>query len=350
MERLHNATDMPITSSDLGYSSQTTSDPHHIPENELEPITREFLRSVTKPVETDIEPKTNYEILGVNKSSTINEIRIAYHKLIKKYHPDKNVCLNPEIVNEINRAYGVLKDPLKRSAYDQTLNYRRTSEPDFVDMRRAAKEFLARTDIHTPSDGSVDEETIRIRKELAKKKFDEEIRLLNMKNKCTQEQLDAFTIQEMEHRIENLNLTRKQEDIETLPDKDPMADVFDQKRFNEEFEAKLLKKQEIIQYDEVSPFNNINVGLISEIGTIDTGMDGSCLDSQFDTLTDASGQQISNIISMQPSKPIDDTPLDFDAILKRRELETEQLRFVTIKSASRYIAANGANTNVSSML
>jgi hypothetical protein len=347
MEHLHNATDTPLTSRDdeLGC-------PNHAPENEIEPITREFLRSVTRPEGDNVEPKTNYEILGVNKSATINEIRIAYHKLIKKYHPDKNVCLNPDVVNEINRAYGVLKDPIKRSAYDQTLNYRRTSEPDFVDMRRAAKEFLARTDIHTPSDGLVDEETIKIRTELAKKKFDEEIKLLNMKNRYTTEQTKSLTQQDFDHRFENLNLAREQEDIETLPDKNPMAeaDVFDQKRFNEEFEAKLLKKQEIIQYDEVSPFNTINVSLISEIGTIDTGMDGSCLDSQFDTLTDASGQQISNIISMQPSKQFDDTPLDFEAILKQRELETEQLKYVTIKSASRYIAANGANTNVSSML
>ena len=66
--------------------------------------------------------KDYYEILGINKNSTDDEIKKAYKKLAKKWHPD----LNPdnkkqaeEKMKEINEAYDVLKDPKKRAQYDQ---------------------------------------------------------------------------------------------------------------------------------------------------------------------------------------------------------------------------------------
>lgn len=62
-----------------------------------------------------------YEVLGVNKNSTEDEIKKAYRKLAKKYHPD----LNPndksaeQNFKEVNEAYDVLSDKSKRSRYDQ---------------------------------------------------------------------------------------------------------------------------------------------------------------------------------------------------------------------------------------
>jgi DnaJ-class molecular chaperone len=64
--------------------------------------------------------KDYYEILGVNRNSTLQEIKEAYRKLAFQYHPDRNKE-NPSAVEkmkDINEAYAVLSDSRKRKDYD----------------------------------------------------------------------------------------------------------------------------------------------------------------------------------------------------------------------------------------
>lgn len=61
-----------------------------------------------------------YEVLGVSKTATDDEIKKAYRLLAKKYHPD--LCKEPdaeEKFKEVQEAYDVLSDSQKRSQYDQ---------------------------------------------------------------------------------------------------------------------------------------------------------------------------------------------------------------------------------------
>lgn len=62
-----------------------------------------------------------YEILGVSKSASADELKKAYRKLAMKYHPDRNQNdkTAEDKFKELNDAYDVLKDDQKRAAYDQ---------------------------------------------------------------------------------------------------------------------------------------------------------------------------------------------------------------------------------------
>lgn len=71
-----------------------------------------------------------YALLEVPPTATADEIRRAYRRLARKYHPDLNrqVADNDQRIKRLNEAYAILSDPIKRAAYD-SLREQRSQKP-----------------------------------------------------------------------------------------------------------------------------------------------------------------------------------------------------------------------------
>ncbi len=91
-------------------------------------------------------------MLGVSPSSSAEEIRTAFRRLARQHHPDtSDVADSDQAMAEINRAWSVLSDPVKRFDYDRSLrtektatqSARRTTE-ESVDVSRPMPVYPAR--------------------------------------------------------------------------------------------------------------------------------------------------------------------------------------------------------------
>jgi DnaJ-class molecular chaperone len=61
-----------------------------------------------------------YEILNVDRQANTKEIKLAYYRLAKLYHPDKSNS-DRDLFVKINEAYNILIDPIKRKDYDRSI-------------------------------------------------------------------------------------------------------------------------------------------------------------------------------------------------------------------------------------
>ena len=81
-----------------------------------------------------------YEILNIEKNSSIKKIKKSYNNLIKTLHPDKNKNSNEEMLILVNISYTILKDDKLRNLYDKKRNEYLNSL-DFFELKEKNKNF-----------------------------------------------------------------------------------------------------------------------------------------------------------------------------------------------------------------
>jgi molecular chaperone DnaJ len=83
--------------------------------------------------------KTHYQVLEIHQSATQAEIKKAYRRLAKKFHPDsRSEAASHEQISLINTAYEVIGDPSRRRVYDQQLQGV-TANPEASAQNRAQR-------------------------------------------------------------------------------------------------------------------------------------------------------------------------------------------------------------------
>jgi molecular chaperone DnaJ len=84
--------------------------------------------------------KTHYQVLEIQQTATQAEIKQAYRRLAKKFHPDsRSEAASHEQISRINTAYEVIGDPSRRRVYDQQLLGRLGVSPEASAQNRAKR-------------------------------------------------------------------------------------------------------------------------------------------------------------------------------------------------------------------
>jgi curved DNA-binding protein CbpA len=230
--------------------------------------------------------ETYYSILGVDEKCSPAEIKKAYYTLMKEYHPDKNKVIEDEHVININKAYDVLKNSKKRSQYDNDLRIKRKQmkQNTFMDMKEKSKKFFASLNTVPPEN------------------FEKKLEFL--------ESDQAYSNEDFEQRLNNLELSREQELIEDIPSR--IMDEYDPKKFNEHIEKVVRSSNNIIEYSgDVCPFDMDSMACV--------GASLNYSDCKFESIRPHTSDTYNN------------ENLSIEEMIKRRELETMELNGMKIK-------------------
>lgn len=96
-----------------------------------------------------------YEVLEISRYANQREIKSAFRRLARKYHPDRNSTVSDDVMKTINIAFEILSDPVKRQQYDETLVVERPRQSNRSDQKHDPDSAYVQNDwqVYTTSDG-----------------------------------------------------------------------------------------------------------------------------------------------------------------------------------------------------
>lgn len=156
-----------------------------------------------------------YDILNLNSDCSKKDIKKAYKKLAKIYHPDQ-LTGNLKYFELITKAYNTLVNTKSRNEYDQ-LNSVNLHNNTFLNLKQKYKDFI-------------DNNSLLYDETVAKKKFDVMFKECNNKHQFSLNNLSSNLNADI-NKFDDIKLFREQQDIENTPKKI----IHDTKNFNNKF-------------------------------------------------------------------------------------------------------------------
>lgn len=202
-----------------------------------------------------------YEVLGVEPSASMKEIKKQYTKLVVKYHPDKiKDAFETSLFELIQKAYETIGNEQKREEYDFFLKNIETAKGnDWYSLKTNYEQFKE-LDENQPKN-----------KDSAQIDFDKVFKEYDSKHGIDRNKLDEkINEEEISNKLDDLVLQREQDEIEFSQNKIFREDDdFDIAKFNAAFDMyktssdkQIVKQSNIIPYnfnDDVNSFSDLNV-------------------------------------------------------------------------------------------
>ena len=186
----------------------------------------------------DREEIDYYKILGIESDADVKQIKRAYHKRLRLYHPDNikdksnkdEMRKNTEKYKLINEAYNILGNELRRKAYDTGKKFESSHSKGFESQKNSFVEFIKLQEQNMTDDD----------KKLAQLKFEMNRKELNAKHGYDESKVDPIAKEEYNRKVEDLMLQREQEELSIQHDNMFEGKSFDPTAFNKAFEKRKL--------------------------------------------------------------------------------------------------------------
>ena len=157
-----------------------------------------------------------YDVLGLEHDCDKKAIKKRYRSLTKKYYPDKKGG-DRELFELITTAYNILIDPKKRKEYDDICELSKQTIHTHQGLKTHSKNYYK-----AQKSSSVKKTKVEIEAELERMKIE-----FDKKNKINRNDMDAISEDDMNKRLDDMELFREQQEIECTHDK-----LFDKNNFN----------------------------------------------------------------------------------------------------------------------